>query len=245
VARTVDPPVGTLAWSPAPERDAAFTMDNVRALEAELVALDRDPAILVCVYLHGAPRSPRGEASAPPAPDARKPGQLLTGEFDARQVSTPVVAGIVGPCHDEALAFVGRSTDIRVAGASARFGFPALRRMDSGPSWSDRSRLFEQLPRLAVAWLVLAGQAIDAEEALRVGLVNEVVPDEQVAQRCHELALGMARFGAGAVRAEKLAVRYAEAAGDANALVYGAGLAALVGLSRPDPGSDAAGNALG
>jgi hypothetical protein len=77
--------------------------------------------------------------------------------------------------------------DLRVATEDARFGFAERRwgvpLIDGGT---------QRLPRI-VGWrrameLIVTGRVIDAEEALRIGLVNEVVPRGTCRQRARELA---------------------------------------------------------
>ena len=95
------------------------------------------------------------------------------------------------------------SCDIRIAGEDAKFGFPetgvGLTVTNSG------TKLIAQIVGLGKAKeLILTGDIIDAEEAMRIGLVNKVVPAErliketmQVCQKINQrspLALKLSRI---------------------------------------------------
>jgi enoyl-CoA hydratase len=104
-----------------------------------------------------------------------------------RAVRQPVIAAVNGPAAGGGLA-LALGCDVRVAAASARFNVAFVRiglsGCDIGVSW--------MLPRLigasAAFELLLTGRIIDADEALRIGLVGRVVPDGDVV----DAALGIA-----------------------------------------------------
>jgi enoyl-CoA hydratase len=99
-----------------------------------------------------------------------------------RQLPQPVIAAVNGPAAGGGLALV-LASDIRIAAASARFSAAFVRiglsACDIGTSWL--------LPRLVGAGraheLMLTGRNIDADEAVRIGLVIEAVPDTDLEQR--------------------------------------------------------------
>ena len=102
-------------------------------------------------------------------------------------VSTkPVIAAINGTAVGIGVTMV-LPMDVRIAAEGARFGFPFARRgivPESCATWF--------LPRVvgianAVDWSV-TGRIFDADEALRAGLVRELVPAEQVLSRAQEVA---------------------------------------------------------
>ena len=98
--------------------------------------------------------------------------------------------------------------DLRIAAASARLGQPEIR-LGLIPGGGGTQRL----PRLVGAGralrLILTGEVIDATEALRLGLVDEVVPDDALRERTLELARAIAEQSPVAVRLAKEAVRAA------------------------------------
>lgn len=98
----------------------------------------------------------------------------------------PVLTAIRGYCLGGGLE-IAVASDIRIAGESAQFGAPEVRL-----GWHAGSGNTTILPRLigygnAARWL-LTGDRFPAEEAQRVGLVQEVVPDAEVDTVAFELA---------------------------------------------------------
>jgi enoyl-CoA hydratase/carnithine racemase len=76
------------------------------------------------------------------------------------------------------------------------------------PANGGTQRLLEQLPHAVAMELLLTGEPIDAATALRWGLVNAVVPAEQVLATAHEYARTVVANAPLAVQAAKeLAVR--------------------------------------
>ena len=74
------------------------------------------------------------------------------------------------------------AADLAIAAQSASFGLPEVKRgLIAGAG--GVFRLPEQLPRKVAMRMVLTGEPIDAEEAARWGLVNEVVPDGELLER--------------------------------------------------------------
>ncbi len=92
--------------------------------------------------------------------------------------------------------------DLRVASARATLGLPEVR-LAVTPSTGGTQRL----PRIVgLAWakeLLLTGRVIGADEAARIGLVNEVVPAGEARARAHAIGEEIAQRGPLAVRAVK------------------------------------------
>ncbi len=104
-----------------------------------------------------------------------------------RRIPQPVIAAINGPAAGGGFA-LALGSDIRLAASSAKFNAAFIRiglsACDIGTSWL--------LPRLIGASraheLMLTGRIFGAEEAARIGLVTDVVADEQLLERAHEEA---------------------------------------------------------
>jgi enoyl-CoA hydratase len=76
--------------------------------------------------------------------------------------------------------------DIRIAAEHAQIGLPEAKR---GLGATFGSQMLPRLVPLGIAYQMLyLGESITAQEALRWGLVNEVVPSDQLEARTHELA---------------------------------------------------------
>ena len=120
-------------------------------------------------------------------------------------VSKPLIAAIEGYCLAGGLE-LALLCDIRIAGEGARFGCPEVR-------WNVLHGYGAlALPRLIglsrALYLLLTGEFVEAQEALRLGLVQEVVPQGEALARAQALAEAICRHGPLAVRMTKeLALR--------------------------------------
>lgn len=108
-------------------------------------------------------------------------------------VPVPVVAAVQGPCLGGSLE-LALAADIRIASYDAIFGLPEVR--VGLPSVIEASLLPPTVGLGRARKMLLTGEIIDAAEAHRIGLVDEVVPHQEVHARAMDTArefLGMAR----------------------------------------------------
>lgn len=117
-------------------------------------------------------------AAAKTGVDGRRRYRGLHSLFDAIEtVEKPVVLAAHAPCLGGALE-MSLSCDFRLAAESARFGLPEWR-LAVLPGSGGTSRLTRLVGPGWARWLVMAGREIDAQTALRIGLVQEVYPDAE------------------------------------------------------------------
>lgn len=95
--------------------------------------------------------------------------------------------------------------DIRIASEKARLGFPEVK-LGIFPGWGGTQRITRILGLGKTKELVFTGEMINAEEALRIGLVERVVPQEEVHNEAKKLAGAIAKRGPIAVRMSKTAI---------------------------------------
>jgi len=100
--------------------------------------------------------------------------------------------------------------DVRLASESARFGQPEVG-LGITPGFGGTQRLPRAVGAGWAAYLVLSGRTITAEEALRIGLVQAVLPADQLLPEARRLAAEIAAKGPLAVRYAKAALRAATA----------------------------------
>jgi len=112
----------------------------------------------------------------------------------------PIVAAVNGACLGQGLIYLLMLTDIRLATPDARFGFPEIAYGMGGAGGA--TRLGQQIPHTAAMWLALTGEPLDAQDALRVNLINEIVEPSRLRGRAHEVARMIARHPPLAVRVE-------------------------------------------
>ncbi len=120
----------------------------------------------------------------------------------------PIIAAIAG----DALAGgteLALATDLRVAAEGVTMGLTEVAR-GLIPGGGGVSRLPRQVPRAKAMEILLLGQPMPVDEAWRIGLVNEVLPRDEVLDRAMDMAQRIAANGPLAVRAVKEAVRRSE-----------------------------------
>jgi enoyl-CoA hydratase len=132
--------------------------------------------------------------------------------------SKPTVAAISGWCLAGGLE-LALWCDLRIATRTARLGFTERR---FGVPLIDGGT--QRLPRVVgmgrALELILTGRVVDADEALRWGLVNEVVPAGRHLDRALEIAEGLAGFPQTTMLSDR------------RAAIEGAGLPLAEGLAR-------------
>jgi enoyl-CoA hydratase len=98
------------------------------------------------------------------------------------------------------------SCDIRIASERAKFAAPEVS-LGITPGFGGTQRLPRAIGTANALDLMLTGRMIDAQEAVAMGLVNRVVPHEQLGDEVMKTARAIAANGKNAVRLTKRAVR--------------------------------------
>lgn len=120
------------------------------------------------------------------------------------QLPIPVIAGLNGDAFGGG-AELAVACDIRIAAAHARIGFAQVT-LGLMPAWGASERLAALVGRGRALHLLLGGQAIGADDALRMGLVEEVVPSDGFDMRLGELATLIAAAPVAAIAGIKRSV---------------------------------------
>lgn len=189
--RTANALSTTLLAAVADSLDDAAADDAVRAVVltggATLFSVGADPAALVC----------------PPTGDEQL-AERAACHARIAGFPKPLVAAVCGPAIGGGceLALVA---DLVVAGASARFALPETA-LGLIPGAGGTQRLVRTIGKPLAMQMILAGAALTATDALRAGLVGEVVTDEACLPRARELAQAIATRPPRAVRLAKEAV---------------------------------------
>ncbi len=119
--------------------------------------------------------------------------------------SKPVIAAVNGHALGAGLE-LATACDMRIAGTHAKMGQPEIH-LAIIPGGGGTQRLVRLIGKGHASKLVLTGDAITADEALRIGLVDEV--DEEPLARAIEIANAMARHDPTALRLAKAALHAA------------------------------------
>ena len=174
--------------------------------------VDSDPSIRACV-LTGAGGAFCAGADLK-AMTENHPGDgaldlsVIEPLLKGRRLSKPLIAAVEGPAIAGGTEIL-QACDIRVAGASARFGVSEAR-WGLFPIGGSAVRLPRQIPYTVACELLLTGRHITAAEALSFGLVGRVVPDGEALPVALEIAAMIAANGPVAVRAILRTIRETE-----------------------------------
>jgi 1,4-dihydroxy-2-naphthoyl-CoA synthase len=108
---------------------------------------------------------------------------------------------------------------IRIASEKARFGQPEVG-LGITAGFGGTQRLPRLVGRGAASLLLFSGNMIDAAEALRIGLVDKIVPHDALAAEVSALAEGIARQARCAVQQTKRCIRHGLESGLESGLSY-------------------------
>ncbi len=234
----------------------AFTPEMHKAFYHQLVDFEIDPNVSVGILM-GAPgkpfsagddiKSPRGPRPNPQkeldsylflhqgeGPTPSRPGWDL--DVLAHRRYKPIIAAVDGHCLGKGFIYVLLHSDIRIATETARFGLPEIAYGMAGTScWT---RLARQVPWTAAAYIALTGRPIDAAHALRVNLINAIVPPEDLLAEAEGIARCIAQMPTSAVRVEMEALFDGLELGRADAVRHGQNLYRLLRLGYEGFGSN-------
>lgn len=127
------------------------------------------------------------------------------GGFTKRMpIYKPIIAAINGFCLAGGME-LALTCDIRICTPDARFGLPEVR-WAIMPGAGGTQRMPRAIPQAWANYLILTGEQMDAETALRIGLVSHIVPKEELMDRAHQIANTICERGPLAVRAAKEAI---------------------------------------
>ena len=190
-----------------PEALNAFNSEQLRLLEQMLAEVATDPAIRAVVLTGAGERAFAAGADIREMAALSPEGGLAFGRLGhavtraVEALPQPVVAAVNGFALGGGCE-LAIACDIRIASENAVFAQPEVS-LGIPPGWGGSQRL----PRLVgpgmAAEMILAGRRVAAAEALRIGLVNRVVPLPDLMPAAAELAATIAANGPVAVRAAK------------------------------------------
>ncbi len=141
-----------------------------------------------------------GDASAGEAQAAR--GQALTVALEA--LAVPVIAAVNGFALGGGCE-LAMACDIRIAAENAKFGQPEVN-LGILPGYGGTQRTTRLLGEGMAMYLCLTGEMLDAQEALRAGLVQKVVPADGLLAEAQRIAGLIAAKAPLAIAATKRAI---------------------------------------
>jgi len=135
-----------------------------------------------------------------------------------RDLTKPVVASINGVASGAGFN-LALACDIRIAAESAKFS-QSFVRVGLHPDWGGTYFLPRIVPPNVACEMFFLGDAIDAQEARRLNLINRVVPDDQLETETQKLAERLRDAPPASVAAAKQAVYMSDAATLSQMLQY-------------------------
>jgi enoyl-CoA hydratase len=209
--------IGCLTFN-NPERRNAVTVEMWQAVSALLTEFENDSAVRVVVVRGAGGRSFVSGSDITQFEDQRRNAEQ--SEAFARHSSDalhklaefgkPVIAMIQGYCIGGGVRVAG-CADIRIAADDAVFAIPAGK-LGLGYSFDSAEQLAGLVGPSFAKEMLFTGRRFSADDALRIGLVNHVVPRDRIEAIAMELAGDIARNAPLTLRAAKIAVNQSQLA---------------------------------
>jgi len=138
--------------------------------------------------------------------DSNRFGQKTFNAME--QMETPIIAAVHGYCLGGGLEFA-LAADFILCSSNAQLGLPEItlsadppvrpKITEDGdpdqpeiggqaPGWGAPKRLPDRVGKAMAMQMILTGERVDAEKALRIGLANEVYPEDEFEARVMEMA---------------------------------------------------------
>jgi E-phenylitaconyl-CoA hydratase len=136
--------------------------------------------------------------------NGQTPWEIPETPLRAMELYKPLIGAINGYALGGGLE-IALICDIRIAAENARFACSEVN-LGIMPGWGATQRLTRIIPRAKAAELIFSGKPMNAQEAYRIGLVNEVVPKTELMARAQKWAEDLSQVGPLALRAAKEAM---------------------------------------
>ncbi len=188
----------------------ALTVATFEALESMFDDLEKDAEVRVVIVTGAGDKAfaaggDIGHLGTLDADGAREFALLAQRVIDRIEAfPKPVLAAVNGFALGGGCE-LAMGCDLRIAADTARFGQPEVK-LGIIPGFAGTQRLARLVGKGKAKELVFTGEMIDAEEACRIGLVNRVVPRDQLLEETRSLALKICERSASAIKLAKDAI---------------------------------------
>jgi enoyl-CoA hydratase/carnithine racemase len=216
ILATIKDGVGTITFN-QPEKRNAMSIPMWDGMAAALDAFEADPAVR-CVVLEGAGGKAfvsgadisQFEKSRSDA-EAQKEYGRLTGHGREKLTNfpKPVIAKIQGFCLGGGMG-IAMSCDMRIVGEGSELGIPAAR-LGIAYGFDMVSALVSLVGPSNAHMILMSGDRFSAPEALRMGLINKLVPAEELDAAVGKLTAQLAINAPLSLLANKRTVRAVQA----------------------------------
>lgn len=197
-----------------PDKLNALDLAMLKALEAACVGIETDSSVRAVILTgEGKAFSAGGDVSAwadlPPEGFGRDWVRVGHKVFDrVARLRVPVIAALNGHALGGGLELAG-AADFRIAQPGIRIGLPETS-LGMVPGWSGTQRLVRRFGAQAVRRMVLGGEIVSAEEALALGIVDQLAEQGGALAAAHAYAGTILSRGPAAIEIAKLMISAAE-----------------------------------
>ncbi len=186
-------PVATITFN-HPERMNALELETWTALARVVPELDAEDSVRVLVFRGAGERAfsagadiSRFEKERFNSAQAEKYSDCFLAGLDAvERFEKPTLSLIRGACVGGGIELAA-ATDIRIAGASSRFGVPVAK-LGLVAGYSELRRFVQSIGPARTMDMLLTARLFSAEEMLGAGFLARVVPDEEVEKTAYGTA---------------------------------------------------------
>ena len=190
-----------------PEALNALNLDVQKELNEAMMDFRDDPELWVAILTGAGDRAFSAGADIKTfQPGSGDLDEILRRDAPVRAdtIWKPFIAAIHGYCFGGGLE-LAMTCDIRIAADNAQLGQPEVN-IGFMPGNGGTQRLPRFVSRAVAAEILLTGNRIDAQEALRIGLVSRVVPRDKLMDTAREIAGTICQKGPLGVQATKEAM---------------------------------------
>jgi enoyl-CoA hydratase/carnithine racemase len=199
-----------------PERRNAISLEMWQGLADATASFEADDAVRAVVihgvggrsFAAGADISEFEQQRANAEQKQRYGEVAARGHDGLAQLSKPLVAMIQGYCIGGGLG-LALQADVRFAAEGSRFGIPAAR-LGLGYEYPGLAALARLVGPSAAKDILFSARQLEADEALRLGLVNFVCASDVLEARVRDYAVAIAANAPLTIRAAKAAIRVFE-----------------------------------
>jgi enoyl-CoA hydratase/carnithine racemase len=215
IVAEVDGGIGWLRIN-QPERRNAISLEMWQGLADATAAFEADEAVRVVVihgvggrsFAAGADIS-EFEQQRANAEQKQRYGEIAArGQDGLAQLSKPLVAMIQGYCIGGGIG-IALQADIRIAAVGSRFGIPAAR-LGLGYEYPGLAALARLVGPSVAKDILFSARQLEADEALRIGLVNTVCDADAIETHVRDYTATIAANAPLTIRATKAAMRVFE-----------------------------------
>lgn len=186
--------VSMLMWQELPK-----ALDMVTNNECIRVLLVRGTGMVA--FCAGADISEFEKTYATPESTAQYIEAVRVAQYQLRHLAQPTIAWIYGDCVGSGCG-LALACDLRFAADNARFGIPPAK-LGLAYSVEDTAQLVEKVGPAFAKDLLLSARLVNAEEALKAGLINRVISSQNLERAVLEYADNMTGLSQTSLRTSK------------------------------------------